>query len=107
MLRTGWESRWGDPKRFRGEKVGDPVVSTPTTVDSTPSSDGTVDTQFYDPSESGIGGQLSFPGFGESAAKFLAVERAVRGVGVDVISIDPGNQNVVSWELVIFLKMVI
>lgn len=42
--------------------------------------------------------KLNISAYAESAAKFLAVERAVRGVGVDVISIDPGNQNVVSSE---------
>lgn len=132
LLRTGWDTRWGDSKAFRGEKT---APSSPPTeedlLDRTedneliPASGGTSENkQFYDPSEAHLSTELSFPGksskklsssfpknfcltcgncvpfvvvaYHESAARFLAEERSVRGVGVDVISIDPGNQNVVS-----------
>ena len=39
-------------------------------------------------------GVLAFPGLGLSAAKFLAIERFVYGVGVDTVSVDPGYTNV-------------
>ena len=34
-----------------------------------------------------------FPGFSEDAAMFLAEERDVRAIGVDTISLDPGNSS--------------
>ena len=34
-----------------------------------------------------------FPGFSEDAAMFLAEERNVRAIGVDTISLDPGNSS--------------
>jgi kynurenine formamidase len=39
-------------------------------------------------------GKLYFPGVGLSAAKFLANERFVYGVGVDTVSVDPGYSDV-------------
>jgi kynurenine formamidase len=32
-----------------------------------------------------------FPGFGGAAAKYLAIERKVRGLGIDTLSTDPGQ----------------
>jgi kynurenine formamidase len=34
-----------------------------------------------------------FPGFSNDAAMFLAEERNVRAIGVDTISLDPGNSS--------------
>jgi kynurenine formamidase len=34
-----------------------------------------------------------FPGYSEEAAMFLAEERNVRGIGVDTLSLDPGNSS--------------
>ncbi|ODM87023.1 Kynurenine formamidase [Orchesella cincta] len=56
LLRTGWDSRWGDLKQYRGNK--------------------------------GVGNNSTFD---VSSARYLAVERQVLGVGVDVLSVDPGN----------------
>ena len=37
-----------------------------------------------------VPGPLRFPGFGPDAARFLVEERAVAGLGVDTLGIDPG-----------------
>ena len=34
---------------------------------------------------------MHFPGFSRAAAEFLVSQRAVRGVGIDTASIDPGR----------------
>ncbi|CAL8102906.1 unnamed protein product [Orchesella dallaii] len=72
LLRTGWETRWGDMKLYRGEK------DDPKPMDS----EGII--ALFN---------LNFPAFDVSAARYLAVERQVLGVGVDTLSIDPGNSN--------------
>jgi kynurenine formamidase len=60
VLRTGWESRWGDVKAYLG--------------DDTP----------------GDASNLHFPSFGAEAAEFLVRERRTAGIGVDTASIDNG-----------------
>ncbi len=61
LVRSGWGSRWPDKTRYLG-----------TTNVSDPQS-------------------LHFPGLSQSAAEFLVTRRAVRGVGIDTASIDPGR----------------
>lgn len=60
VLRTGWESRWGDVRAYLG--------------DDTP----------------GDASNLHFPSFGAEAAQLLVKERHVAGIGVDTASIDNG-----------------
>jgi kynurenine formamidase len=60
LLRTGWSSRWPDPKRYFG--------------DDTP----------------GDASRLHFPSFGAEAAQRLVRERRVAALGVDTASIDYG-----------------
>lgn len=60
VLRTGWESRWGDVAAYLG--------------DDTP----------------GDASSLHFPSFGAEAATFLVKERSIAGIGVDTASIDNG-----------------
>lgn len=38
-----------------------------------------------------VRGQLHFPGFADDAVELLIRERDVRGVGIDTLSVDPGN----------------
>ncbi|MEC4686884.1 MAG: cyclase family protein [Nitrospirota bacterium] len=61
LMWSGWGARWPDKARYLGS--------------DTP----------HDPRT------LHFPGFSRDAAMFLATERAVRGVGIDTASIDPGR----------------
>ena len=61
LLRTGWSARWPDARAYLG--------------DDTP----------------GDASKLSFPSYGEEAAKFLIDEREVRVLGVDTASIDYGR----------------
>lgn len=65
MLRTGWDLRWGDPNLYRGIRgeSNDTIVPT----------------------------NMNYPGFSASAAKFLAVERQIRGAGIDTLGIDIGQ----------------
>jgi kynurenine formamidase len=37
------------------------------------------------------GGTYHFPGFGIDAVEFLLTRRSIRGIGVDTLSLDPGN----------------
>ena len=60
LLRTGWGNYWPDTKAYLG--------------DDTP----------------GDASKLSFPGFGESAARLLVEERKVALIGLDTASIDYG-----------------
>lgn len=60
LLRTGWSERWPDVKAYLG--------------DDTP----------------GDAGNLSFPGYGEAAARVLVDDRGVSVLGVDTASIDYG-----------------
>lgn len=60
LLRTGWDSRWGDPERVFNS--------------ATPSDTRT----------------LHFPGFSPEAARFLVEERRIDAVGIDTPSIDHG-----------------
>jgi len=60
VLRTGWEARWPDAKRYLG--------------DDTP----------------GDASRLHFPSYGEGAARLLVTERQVVALGADVASIDYG-----------------
>ena len=60
LLRTGWETRWGDRKAYFG--------------DDTP----------------GDATHLHFPSFGADAARWLIEERGVGALGVDTASIDHG-----------------
>ncbi|CAI2718710.1 cyclase family protein [Nitrospina watsonii] len=61
LVRTGWEARWPDKKRYLG---------TDTTGDTA---------------------NLHFPGFHEDAARFLTQERNVAAVGLDTASLDFGQ----------------
>jgi kynurenine formamidase len=61
LLRTGWSKRWPDVRAYLG--------------DDTP----------------GDASKLSFPSFGEDAARFLVEERGVKALGVDTASIDYGR----------------
>jgi kynurenine formamidase len=61
LLRTGWSTRWPDVRAYLG--------------DDTP----------------GDASKLSFPSYGEEAAKFLIDERGVPVLGVDTASIDYGR----------------
>ena len=60
LLRTGWETRWGDRKAYFG--------------DDTP----------------GDATHLHFPSFGADAARWLIEERSIGALGVDTASIDYG-----------------
>lgn len=60
LLRTGWETRWGDRKAYFG--------------DDTP----------------GDASHLHFPSFGADAARWLIEERGIGALGVDTASIDHG-----------------
>ncbi len=60
LLRTGWESRWPDRKRYFG--------------DDTPND----------------ASKLHFPSFGKEAAELLVAERKAAGLGLDTPSIDYG-----------------
>lgn len=61
LLRTGWSRHWPDAKAYLG--------------DDTP----------------GDASKLSFPSFGEEAAKLLVEDRQVAALGVDTASIDYGR----------------
>jgi kynurenine formamidase len=61
LMYSGWGERWSDRKRYLGSDTPD------------------------DPST------LHFPGFSREAAQFLVTQRAVRGLGIDTASIDPGR----------------
>lgn len=61
LLRTGWSTRWPDAKAYLG--------------DDTP----------------GDASRLSFPSFGEEAARLLVEDRLVAALGADVASIDYGR----------------
>jgi kynurenine formamidase len=60
LMRTGWDTRWGDRLAYFGD------------------------------STSGRANNLHFPGFGAEAAKLLVDERGVAGLGVDSPSVDYG-----------------
>ena len=47
-------------------------------------------------------GTKHFPGFSIAAVKFLAEKRDIAGIGVDVISFDPGRDNNYSTHKVLF-----
>ncbi len=61
LLRTGWSRHWPDAEAYLGD-----------------------DTE-------GDASNLSFPSFGEEAARLLVEEREVAAIGVDTASIDPGQ----------------
>ncbi len=61
LLRTGWSDRWPDVRAYLG--------------DDTP----------------GDASRLSFPSYGEEAARFLVEERGIAALGVDTASIDYGR----------------
>jgi kynurenine formamidase len=61
LMLTGWGSRWADAKRYFGTDTPDDART------------------------------FHFPGFSREAAEFLVTQRAVRGVGIDTASIDPGR----------------
>lgn len=61
IMRTGWERHWPNPKKYFG--------------DDTP----------------GDASNLSFPSFGESAARLLVEKRRVGIIGVDTASLDYGR----------------
>lgn len=61
FMRSGWGERWPDRKRYLGSDRPDDPQS------------------------------LHFPGLSREAAEFLLTRRAVRAVGIDTASIDPGR----------------
>jgi kynurenine formamidase len=61
LLRTGWSRHWPDARAYLG--------------DDTP----------------GDASKLSFPSYGEDAARFLVEERGVSALGIDTASIDYGR----------------
>ncbi len=61
LMLSGWGQYWPDHTRYLGSQ-------TPDRSDT-----------------------LHFPGFSRAAAEFLVRERAIRGVGIDTASIDPGR----------------
>ncbi|MGH8640022.1 MAG: cyclase family protein [Burkholderiales bacterium] len=61
LVRTGWSSRWPDTRRYLG--------------DDTP----------------GDASRLSFPGFGDDAARLLVEERRAGVLGIDTASLDYGR----------------
>lgn len=61
FMRAGWGERWPDRKRYLGSDTPDDPRS------------------------------LHFPGFSRKAAEFLLTQRAVRAVGIDTASVDPGR----------------
>ncbi len=61
LLRTGWSERWPDRRAYLG--------------DDTP----------------GDASRLTFPSYGEDAARLLVMEREVAAIGADVASIDYGR----------------
>jgi kynurenine formamidase len=61
LMLSGWGSRWPDPTNYLGSKTPDDPRS------------------------------LHFPGFSRETAEFLVSQRAIRGVGIDTASIDPGR----------------
>ncbi|MGH7254702.1 MAG: cyclase family protein [Nitrospirales bacterium] len=61
LIRTGWGDRWPDRRRYLGSNTPDDPQS------------------------------LHFPGLSREAAEFLVTARAIRGVGIDTASIDPGQ----------------
>lgn len=63
LMLSGWGSRWPDRQRYLGSSTPD------------------------DPRT------LHFPGFSKNAADFLVTQRAVRGLGIDTASIDPGRSS--------------
>jgi kynurenine formamidase len=46
-------------------------------------------------------GTLHFPGFGAEAAEWLVRRRRIRAVGVDTLSIDPGNSTTLDTHLIV------
>jgi len=55
-------------------------------------------TQFVNADETGT---LHFPGFSPAAAEFLVNERAIAGIGVDTLSLDPGNSQTFGAHLTV------
>jgi kynurenine formamidase len=86
LLRTGWASRWGNQKLYSGDKSEDKEPEEA----PVPGADQTI----------ALDVSLNFPSFDVTSARYLATERQVLGVGVDVLSIDPGNsKNFLSHRL--------
>ncbi len=61
FMYTGWGERWPHRERYLGSAASDDASD------------------------------LHFPGYSAEAAEFLVTKRAVRGVGIDTASIDPGQ----------------
>lgn len=83
LLRSGWGSRWPNKDEFQG--IPKSMRTTTTTTESSMKAplNSTVDLSGSTP--------LNFPGFDFTAAQFLTTERNVLGVGIDTLSVDPGN----------------
>jgi len=78
LLRTGWESRWPNARAFRGEHK--PTTEAPEETN-----------EIRKNPEVKVGDlDLNFPGYDATAAQYLASEKQVLGVGIDVLSIDAG-----------------
>ncbi len=61
FMLTGWGKHWPDRRAYLGSATPDDAHT------------------------------LHFPGFSAQAAEFLVKERAIRGIGIDTASIDPGR----------------
>ncbi|MFQ5992523.1 MAG: cyclase family protein [Nitrospiraceae bacterium] len=61
LIRTGWGQYWSDKHRYLGSETLEDAST------------------------------LHFPGVSRHAAQFLVTERAIRGIGIDTASIDPGR----------------
>nr|MBI3612376.1 cyclase family protein [Nitrospirota bacterium] len=61
LMFSGWGQRWSDRQLYLGSRTPDDPLT------------------------------LHFPGFSREAALFLVTQRAVRGLGIDTASIDPGR----------------
>lgn len=76
LVHTGWAKYWPNKVKYLG----------------------------WDNSTSGNGSQvLNFPGVSEEAAKWLANERGIVGLGIDTPSVDVGNNNVKQLLILAFI----
>lgn len=74
LFRTGWGSRWPDPKQFLGtDRRGAEAVA-----------------------------ELHFPGISPEAARWLVDERAVDAVGIDTASIDYGQSKTFETHRILY-----
>jgi kynurenine formamidase len=74
LFRTGWGSRWPDPKRFLGtDRIGPEAVP-----------------------------ELHFPGISPQAAQWLIDERKIDAIGIDTPSIDYGQSETFETHQILY-----